>query len=117
MCDCPQVVGVTTVEVADANSLVNFFAECFDNRAVAATKMNDRSSRSHAIYTVLINRTLVDVSEVGDKVSSGHMLTFFRIMCFCCTVAQAVHDNMLAGSRPHQALHTPCAQNPCSEYM
>jgi kinesin family protein 4/21/27 len=65
------VVGVTPVEVADANSLVNFFAECFDNRAVAATKMNDRSSRSHAIYTVLINRTLVDVSEVGDKVSSG----------------------------------------------
>lgn len=57
------------VEVADANSLVNFFAECFSNRAVAATKMNDRSSRSHAIYTVLINRTLVDVSEVGDKVS------------------------------------------------
>lgn len=63
-----QVVGVNIVEVQDAESLVNFFAECFDNRAVGATKMNDRSSRSHAIYTVLINRTLVDVSEGGSKV-------------------------------------------------
>lgn len=63
-----QVVGVNTVEVEDAESLVNFFADCFENRAVAATKMNDQSSRSHAIYTVLINRTVVDVSEGGDKV-------------------------------------------------
>jgi hypothetical protein len=82
-----QVVGVTMVEVADANSLVNFFAECFDNRAVAATKMNDRSSRSHAIYTVLINRTLVDVSEVGDKVSRG---------CMCAQTSRSRSDDVLA---------------------
>jgi hypothetical protein len=81
---------VTTVEVADANSLVNFFAECFDNRAVAATKMNDRSSRSHAIYTVLINRTLVDVSEVGDKVGVGRMLGLHSVSV-CCMVVQALH--------------------------
>lgn len=64
-----QVVGVNTVEVQDAEGLIRFFSDCFDSRAVGATKMNDRSSRSHAIYTVLINRTLVDVSEGGDKVS------------------------------------------------
>jgi hypothetical protein len=62
------VVGVTTVEVHDAEALLRFFADCFDNRAVAATRMNDRSSRSHAVYSILINRTLVDVSEGGDKV-------------------------------------------------
>jgi hypothetical protein len=56
------------VEVQDAEDLIRFFSDCFDNRAVGATKMNDRSSRSHAIYTVLINRTLVDVSEGGSKV-------------------------------------------------
>ncbi|WIA34627.1 hypothetical protein OEZ86_012944 [Tetradesmus obliquus] len=76
----PEVVGVTMVEVADANSLVNFFAECFSNRAVAATKMNDRSSRSHAIYTVLINRTLVDVSEVGDKVRTVRVESRFNLV-------------------------------------
>lgn len=59
---------MNVVEVQDAESLVNFFAECFDNRAVGATKLNDRSSRSHAIYTVLISRTLVDVSEGDSKV-------------------------------------------------
>lgn len=62
------MVGVNTVEVVDAEGLIRFFSDCFDNRAVGATKMNDRSSRSHAIYTVLINRTLVDVSDGGDKV-------------------------------------------------
>lgn len=67
----PQVVGVNTVDVQDAEGLIRFFSDCFDNRAVAATKMNDRSSRSHAIYTVLINRTIVDVSDGGDKVGWG----------------------------------------------
>jgi kinesin family protein 4/21/27 len=64
------VVGVNTVEVQDAEGLIRFFSDCFDNRAVGATKMNDRSSRSHAIYSVLINRTLVDVSESADKVGA-----------------------------------------------
>jgi kinesin family protein 4/21/27 len=69
----PQVVGVNTVDVQDAEGLIRFFSDCFDNRAVAATKMNDRSSRSHAIYTVLINRTIVDVSDGGDKVGWGSL--------------------------------------------
>lgn len=71
VCVCLQVVGVNTVDVNTVDSLVQFFSDCFDNRAVAATRMNDRSSRSHAIYTVLISRTLVDVTEGGDKVSHG----------------------------------------------
>lgn len=65
-----QVVGVNMVEVEDADTLIKFFSDCFDSRAVGATMMNSRSSRSHAIYTVLINRTIVDVSEGCDKVRS-----------------------------------------------
>jgi hypothetical protein len=63
-----QVVGVQMVEVDDAEALINFFAECFHNRAVAETKMNAGSSRSHAIYTIVLRRTVVDFSEGGDKV-------------------------------------------------
>lgn len=65
----PEVVGVHQVDVEGATSLIEFFNECCDNRSVASTKMNDRSSRSHAIYTVVLRRTIVDVSEDGGKVS------------------------------------------------
>jgi len=64
----PEVVGVHQVQVEDAQLLIDFFSECCDNRSVACTKMNDRSSRSHAIYTVVLHRTIVEVSEDGGKV-------------------------------------------------
>eukprot|EP00879_Flechtneria_rotunda_P021695 GHRR01022875.1.p1 GENE.GHRR01022875.1~~GHRR01022875.1.p1 ORF type:complete len:1033 (+),score=433.02 GHRR01022875.1:114-3212(+) len=75
-----EVVGANTVEVTDAASLIKFFADCFDNRAVGETKMNARSSRSHAIYTVLINRTLVDVSDGGDKVRTVCVESRFNLV-------------------------------------
>ncbi|KAI8464145.1 MAG: P-loop containing nucleoside triphosphate hydrolase protein [Monoraphidium minutum] len=63
----PEVVGVQQVGVEDAEGLIAFFSDCCDHRSVASTKMNDRSSRSHAIYTVVLRRTTVDVSEDGGK--------------------------------------------------
>ena len=59
------------VAVEDAEALISFFNECCDNRSVASTRMNDRSSRSHAIYTVVLHRTLVEVSEDGGKARRG----------------------------------------------
>jgi len=105
LCALLQVVGVNTVEVEDAEGLIRFFSECFDNRAVGATKMNDRSSRSHAIYTVLINRTLVDVSDCGDKVCSP-----------CCGAGAVLYmllaaSIVLHSSRQHSQC---CAGIPCS---
>jgi hypothetical protein len=64
----PEVIGVQQVAVEDAQALIEFFMDCCDNRSVASTRMNDRSSRSHAIYTVVLHRTVVDVAEDGGKV-------------------------------------------------
>lgn len=64
------MVGVREVKVEDAESLIHFFAECFQNRAVSSTKMNDQSSRSHAIYTILLNRTIVEVADGESKVGN-----------------------------------------------
>jgi hypothetical protein len=67
----PEVVGVNQVVVEDVGALISFFNECCENRSVASTRMNDRSSRSHAIYTVVLHRTVVEVSEDSGKVRRG----------------------------------------------
>lgn len=40
-----------------------------------STKMNDQSSRSHAIYTICLARTVCEVSEGGGKVRPHHLIT------------------------------------------
>ncbi len=57
------------VEVEDAESLVSFFADAHNSRAVSSTNMNQRSSRSHAIYTICVSRTTVEISAADGKVS------------------------------------------------
>jgi hypothetical protein len=98
-----QVVGVHTVEVGDVDGLLAFFSAAFANRAVAATRMNDRSSRSHAIYTVLLSRTLVDVSQGGDKVCA-------RAACGPDACARAFHracTRVRKHARTHPRTHAP----------
>lgn len=45
--------------------------------------MNDRSSRSHAIYTVVLRRTIVEVSEDGGKVCVRVCLCLSVCVCLC----------------------------------
>lgn len=58
-----QVVGVKEQVVTNSEELRKFFDECMENRSTSSTKLNDRSSRSHAIFTISIHRTVVDVSR------------------------------------------------------
>eukprot|EP00197_Chlamydomonas_leiostraca_P007072 CAMPEP_0202862124 /NCGR_PEP_ID=MMETSP1391-20130828/3279_1 /ASSEMBLY_ACC=CAM_ASM_000867 /TAXON_ID=1034604 /ORGANISM="Chlamydomonas leiostraca, Strain SAG 11-49" /LENGTH=276 /DNA_ID=CAMNT_0049541615 /DNA_START=52 /DNA_END=879 /DNA_ORIENTATION=+ len=63
----PEVIGVREQACATAKELFQFYSDCMDNRSTSSTKLNDRSSRSHAIFTVSIHRTMVEVlSELGD---------------------------------------------------
>lgn len=53
--------------VNTSDELKRFFDDCMDNRSTSSTKLNDRSSRSHAIFTITVHRTIVEVSnEVGE---------------------------------------------------
>jgi hypothetical protein len=58
-----QVVGSNEIEVESAEQLIDFFNRCFEHRAVSSTKLNEASSRSHAIYSLLINRTVCDIGD------------------------------------------------------
>lgn len=57
-----QVVGANERKVTSAKELAKFYDDCMINRSTGSTKLNDRSSRSHAIFTIIIHRTTIEVS-------------------------------------------------------
>lgn len=63
----PEVIGVKEMKVETGEELSKFFADCMDNRSTSSTKLNDRSSRSHAIFTITIHRTIVEVLNELDE--------------------------------------------------
>ncbi|KAG1666691.1 hypothetical protein FOA52_013603 [Chlamydomonas sp. UWO 241] len=66
----PEVLGIHEYECRTHEELQQFFDDCMLNRSTTSTRLNDRSSRSHAIFTLTVSRTMVDVAvqEKGAKV-------------------------------------------------
>merc|ERR1719487_3122267 len=52
------VEDLTEVQVSSHEEIERLIAEGNKARVVAATRMNDRSSRSHAIFTIMLRQTL-----------------------------------------------------------
>jgi hypothetical protein len=52
-----SLVGLTCVDVADADDCLRLIEEGTRNRSVGATKMNDQSSRSHSIFRLTFVQT------------------------------------------------------------
>jgi hypothetical protein len=53
----PQVVGLTNVQVRSSDDCIALIEEGTRNRSVAATKMNEQSSRSHSIFRLTLTQT------------------------------------------------------------
>lgn len=64
--DGPYVVNLSTHPVNSHSSLRNWLALGNSQRATAATGMNDKSSRSHSIFNIVLN-----MSDIGDHDSDG----------------------------------------------
>ncbi|XP_039255213.2 kinesin-like protein KIF13A isoform X1 [Styela clava] len=67
----PYVDGLQQLAVSNASDIQELMSEGNKSRTVAATKMNAESSRSHAVFTLIVTQTLVDPqSQVsGERVS------------------------------------------------
>ena len=50
----PYVEGLSQLAVLDAQSIEDLMAEGNKSRTVAATNMNTESSRSHAVFSIVI---------------------------------------------------------------
>ncbi|KAJ8918779.1 hypothetical protein NQ315_015099 [Exocentrus adspersus] len=67
----PYVDGLSQLAVTSFQDIDNLMAEGNKSRTVAATNMNSESSRSHAVFTVILTQTLTDSKSgvTGEKVS------------------------------------------------
>ncbi|ODN01520.1 Kinesin-like protein KIF13A [Orchesella cincta] len=67
----PYVDGLSQLAVKSAEDIANLMAEGNKSRTVAATNMNSESSRSHAVFTIVLTQTMTDTSSgvTGEKVS------------------------------------------------
>ena len=67
----PYVDGLSQLAVTSFRQINDLMMEGNKNRTVASTNMNNESSRSHAVFTVILTQTLTDVQSgvSGEKVS------------------------------------------------
>ncbi|XP_076811338.1 kinesin-like protein KIF13A [Clavelina lepadiformis] len=67
----PYVDGLQQLLVASAEDIQEIMSEGNKSRTVAATKMNAESSRSHAVFTLIVTHTMTDSESgiSGEKVS------------------------------------------------
>ncbi|XP_038253135.1 kinesin-like protein KIF13B isoform X2 [Dermochelys coriacea] len=66
----PYVDGLSKLAVASYKDIESLMSEGNKSRTVAATNMNEESSRSHAVFKIILTHTLYDVQSgtSGEKV-------------------------------------------------
>ena len=57
----PYVDGLQQLMASSAEDVQELMSEGSKSRTVAATKMNAESSRSHAVFTLIVTHTMTDV--------------------------------------------------------
>ncbi|KAM6981037.1 kinesin-like protein KIF13B [Aplochiton taeniatus] len=67
----PYVDGLSRLAVASYKDIESLMSEGNKSRTVAATNMNEESSRSHAVFNIILTHTLKDLHSgtSGEKVS------------------------------------------------
>ncbi|XP_041963180.1 kinesin-like protein KIF13A isoform X1 [Alosa sapidissima] len=67
----PYVDGLSQLAVTSFEDIDSLMSEGNKSRTVAATNMNEESSRSHAVFSIIITQTLCDLQSgnSGEKVS------------------------------------------------
>uniref|UniRef100_A0A8C7YD03 Kinesin family member 13Bb n=1 Tax=Oryzias sinensis TaxID=183150 RepID=A0A8C7YD03_9TELE len=67
----PYVDGLSRLAVASYKDIESLMSEGNKSRTVAATNMNEESSRSHAVFIIILTHTLMDLRSgtSGEKVS------------------------------------------------
>uniref|UniRef100_A0A8C4SQC1 Kinesin family member 13A n=1 Tax=Erpetoichthys calabaricus TaxID=27687 RepID=A0A8C4SQC1_ERPCA len=67
----PYVDGLSQLAVTNFEDIESLMSEGNKSRTVAATNMNEESSRSHAVFSIIVTQTLYDLQSgnSGEKVS------------------------------------------------
>ncbi|XP_049293780.1 kinesin-like protein KIF13A isoform X1 [Anopheles funestus] len=102
----PYVDGLSQLAVTSFMDIDNLMAEGNKSRTVAATNMNSESSRSHAVFTVVLTQTLIDTLSgvTGEKVSRVSLVDLAGSERAVKT--GAVGDRLKEGSNINKSLTT-----------
>ncbi|XP_058453769.1 kinesin-like protein KIF14 [Malaya genurostris] len=94
----PYVVDLSTNPVDSHSALRNWLAVGNSQRATAATGMNDKSSRSHSIFSVVLN--LSEKASTQDKdVKTGHQTKRSKISLVDLAGSERVSHTCVSGER------------------
>ncbi|XP_063219921.1 kinesin-like protein KIF13A isoform X3 [Bacillus rossius redtenbacheri] len=102
----PYVDGLSRLAVTSFQDIDNLMAEGNKSRTVAATNMNSESSRSHAVFSVVLTQTLTDIRSgvSGEKVS--HMSLVDLAGSERAVKTGAVGERLKEGSNINKSLTT-----------
>ncbi|XP_078506005.1 kinesin-like protein KIF13B isoform X1 [Lissotriton helveticus] len=102
----PYVDGLSKLAVSDYKDIESLMSEGNKSRTVAATNMNEESSRSHAVFNIILTHTLVDVQSgtSGEKVSKLSLVDLAGSER--ATKTGAAGDRLKEGSNINKSLTT-----------
>lgn len=102
----PYVDGLSQLAVTSYQDIDNLMTEGNKSRTVAATNMNSESSRSHAVFSVVVTQTLTDARSgvSGEKVSRMSLVDLAGSERAVKT--GAVGDRLKEGSNINKSLTT-----------
>ncbi|XP_067997024.1 kinesin-like protein KIF14 [Melanerpes formicivorus] len=104
----PYVEGLT-VNVVNSYSDIQSWLELGNKqRATAATVMNDKSSRSHSVFTLVMTQTKVEFvnEEQCDRRLTSHINLIDLAGSECCSTAQTTGERLKEGASINKSLLT-----------
>ncbi|NXO88330.1 KIF14 protein, partial [Certhia brachydactyla] len=104
----PYVEGLTVNVVRSYSDIQSWLELGNKQRATAATVMNDKSSRSHSVFTLVMTQTKVEFvnEEHCDRRLTSHINLIDLAGSECCTKAQTTGERLKEGVSINKSLLT-----------
>ncbi|XP_050757273.1 kinesin-like protein KIF14 isoform X2 [Gymnogyps californianus] len=104
----PYVEGLTVNVVSSYSDIQSWLELGNKQRATAATVMNDKSSRSHSVFTLVMTQTKVEFvnEEQCDHSLTSHINLIDLAGSECCSTAQTTGERLKEGVSINKSLLT-----------
>ncbi|NXI57236.1 KIF14 protein, partial [Chloroceryle aenea] len=104
----PYVEGLTVNVVTSYSDIQSWLELGNKQRATAATVMNDKSSRSHSVFTLVMTQTKVEFmdQEQCDRRLTSHINLIDLAGSECCSTAQTTGERLKEGVSINKSLLT-----------
>ncbi|XP_053929642.1 kinesin-like protein KIF14 isoform X2 [Cuculus canorus] len=104
----PYVEGLTVNVVTSHSDIQSWLELGNKQRATAATVMNDKSSRSHSVFTLVMTQTKVEFvdEEQCDRRLTSHINLIDLAGSECCSKAQTTGERLKEGVSINKSLLT-----------